>query len=102
MDDFSIFRDSFDQSLHHLKLVLKRCIEKNLILNQEKCYFMVKQGIVLGHEISKRGIEVDRSKVKVIAKLPEPKCIKDIRSFLGHAGFYKRFIKNSLVRLLDL
>jgi len=93
MDDFSIYGDFFDQCLHHLKLVLKRCMEKNLILNREKCHFMVKQGIVLGHEISKRGIEVDRSKVKVIAKLPEPKCIKDIRSFLGHTGFYRRFIK---------
>ena len=55
---------------------------------------MVKHGIVLGHEISKKGIEVDRAKIEVIAKLPMPKCIKDIRSFLGHAGFYRRFIKD--------
>ena len=55
---------------------------------------MVRQEIVLGHEISRRGIEVDKAKVKVIAKLPPPKSIKDIRSFLGHAGFYRRFIKN--------
>jgi len=55
---------------------------------------MVRQGIVLGHEISRRGIKVDKAKIKVIAKLPLPKCIKDIRSFLGHAGFYRRFIKN--------
>jgi len=54
---------------------------------------MVKQGIVLGYEISKTGIEIDQSKVEVIAKLPEPKCIKDIRSFLGHSRFYKRLIK---------
>ena len=54
---------------------------------------MVKQRIVLGHEISSRGIEVDKSKVEVIAKLPEPKYLKDIRSFLGHSGFYRRFIK---------
>jgi len=54
---------------------------------------MVKQGIVLGHEISKIGIEIDRSKVEVIAILPEAKCINDIRSFLGHAKFYRRFIK---------
>ena len=53
---------------------------------------MVRQGIVLGHEISGRGIEVDKAKVEVIAKLPPPKSIKDIRSFLGHAGFYRRFI----------
>jgi len=54
---------------------------------------MVKHGIVLGHEISSRGIEVDKFKVEVIGKLPEPKFLKDIRSFLGHAGFYRRFIK---------
>ena len=55
---------------------------------------MVKHGIVLGHEISKKGIEVDRAKIEVIAKLPMPKCVKDIRSFLGQASFYQRFIKN--------
>jgi len=54
---------------------------------------MVKHGIIFGHEISSRGIEVNKSKVKVIAELPEPKYLKDIRSFLGHAGFYRKFIK---------
>jgi len=66
---------------------------EKLDINWEKCLFMVKYEIVLGHEISNRGIEVDRSKVKVIAKFPEPKCLKEIWSFLGHAGFYRRFIK---------
>ena len=93
MDDFSIYGDSFEQCLHLLKLVLQRCMEKNLTLNWEKCHFMVKQGIVLGHEVSNKGIEVDKSKVEVITKLPEPKCLKDIRSFLGHVGFYRRFIQ---------
>jgi len=55
---------------------------------------MVQHGIVLGHEISKKGIEVDKAKIEVIAKLLTPKCVKDIRSFLGHAGFYHWFIKN--------
>ena len=55
---------------------------------------MVRQGIVLGHEISRRGIEVDKVKTEVIAILPPPKSIKDIRSFLGHAEFYRQFIKN--------
>ena len=54
---------------------------------------MVKRGIVLGHKISKSGIKVDKAEVEVITKLPKLKCIKDIRSFLGHAKFYKRFIK---------
>ncbi|GJU71451.1 reverse transcriptase domain-containing protein, partial [Tanacetum coccineum] len=60
----------------------------------EKCHFMVKEGIVLGHKISKSGIEVDKSKVDVIAKLPHPTSVKGIRSFLGHAGFYHRFIQD--------
>ena len=55
---------------------------------------MVRHGIVFVHEISKKGIEVDKSKIKVIVKLPMPKYIKDIRSFLGYAGFYCRFIKD--------
>ena len=93
MDNFSIYGDSFDQYLHHLELVLKRFTDKNLTLNWENCHFMVKQGIVLGYKISRSGIEVDKAKVEVIAKLPEPKCIKDIRSFLRHARFYWRFIK---------
>jgi len=59
MDDFSIYRDSFTQCLHHLELVLQCCPEKNLTLNWEKRHFMVRHGIVLGHEISKKGIEVD-------------------------------------------
>jgi len=62
---------------------------------------MVKQGIVLGHEISSRGIEVDKSKVEVIAKLSEPKCLKDIQFFLGHAGFTEGLLK-SIAKLLDL
>ena len=64
MNDFSIYR-FFDQCLHHLKLVIQRCMEKNLTLNKEKCHFMVKHGIILGHEVLRRGIEVDKSKVKV-------------------------------------
>ena len=101
MDDFSIYGDFFDQCLHHLKLVLQRCMKKNLTLKWKKCHFMVKHGLVLGHEISSIAIEVDKSNVEVIAKLPEPKCLKDIRSFLGHASFYKRFLK-SLTKLLNL
>nr|GFB90503.1 retrovirus-related Pol polyprotein from transposon 17.6 [Tanacetum cinerariifolium] len=55
---------------------------------------MVKEGIVLGHKISKKGIEVDKAKIEVISKLPHPTTVKGIGSFLGHAGFYRRFIKD--------
>jgi hypothetical protein len=94
MDDFSVFGSSFDNCLHNLSLVLKRCKETNLILSWEKSHFMVQKGIVLGHVVSKRGIEVDRAKVELIENLPPPTSVKQIRSFLGHAGFYRRFIKD--------
>ena len=73
---------------------MKRCIETNLVLSWEKNHFMVKEGIVLGHVVSERGIEVDKAKVDLISKLPPLKSIKQIRSFLGHVGFYRRFIKD--------
>ncbi|GJS74654.1 reverse transcriptase domain-containing protein [Tanacetum coccineum] len=94
MDDFSIFGDSFDSCLSNLEKMLKRCEDTNLVLNWEKCHFMCREGIVLGHKISKSGIEVDRAKVDVITKLPHPTTVKGVRSFLGHAGFYRRFIQD--------
>ncbi|GJT51863.1 putative nucleotidyltransferase, ribonuclease H [Tanacetum coccineum] len=94
MDDFFVFGNSFGTCLNNLSKMLARCEETNLVLNWEKCHFMVKEGIVLGHKISKAGIEVDKAKVDVIASLPYPTNIKGIRSFLGHAGFYRRFIKD--------
>ena len=72
MDDFTIYGDSFDQCLGHLDRVMKRCIETNLVLNYEKCHIMVQEGIVLGHIVSARGIEVDKAKVELIDKLPYP------------------------------
>ncbi|GKD55095.1 reverse transcriptase domain-containing protein [Tanacetum coccineum] len=73
--------------------MLKRCEETNLVLNWEKCHFMVKEGIALGHKVSGLGVEVDKAKIESISKLPYPTNVKAIRSFLGHAGFYRRFIQ---------
>ncbi|RVW58133.1 Retrovirus-related Pol polyprotein from transposon 17.6 [Vitis vinifera] len=94
MDDITVYGSSYEECLLHLEAVLQRCIEKDLVLNWEKCHFMVQQGIVLGHIISKNGIEVDKAKVELIVKLPPPTNVKGIRQFLGHAGFYRRFIKD--------
>nr|CAN74665.1 hypothetical protein VITISV_043029 [Vitis vinifera] len=94
MDDITIYGGTFEECLVNLEAVLNRYIEKDLVLNWEKCHFMVHQGIVLGHIISKKGIEVDKAKVELIVKLPSPTTIKAVRQFLGHAGFYRRFIKD--------
>ena len=64
------------------------------MLNWENCHFMVTHGIVLGHIVSTKGIEVDKSKIELISNLPTPKCVKDVNSFLSHAGFYRWFIKD--------
>ena len=94
MDGFSMFGDSFDECLSNLQKVLTRCKEKNSLLNWEKCHFMVTKGIVLGHIVSSKGLEVDKAKIELIANLPTPKTVKDVKSFLGHVGFYRRFIKD--------
>ncbi|KAK1667395.1 hypothetical protein QYE76_055554 [Lolium multiflorum] len=82
MDDFSIYGNSFDSCLRNLDKVLQRCEETNLVLNWEKCHFMVNEGIVLGHKISERGIEVDRAKVEAIEKMPYPRDVKGFASDL--------------------
>ena len=94
MDDITIYGGDFEECLANLEVVLHRCIEKNQVLNWEKFHFMVNQGIMLGHVISSKGIEVDKAKIELISKLPSPTNVKIVRQFLGHAGFYRRFIKD--------
>ena len=94
MDDFSMFGSSFDECLSNLRKVLEMCWEKSLGLNWEKCHFMVKKGIVLGYIISKVGIQVNKAKTELIVNLPPPTYMNEVRSFLEHAGFYRRFIRD--------
>nr|GFA35365.1 reverse transcriptase domain-containing protein [Tanacetum cinerariifolium] len=93
MDDFSVFGNSFSMCLTNLEKMIKRCEDTKLALNWEKIHFMVKEGIVLGHKISKKEIEVDKAKIEGISKLPHPTTVKGIRSFLGHAGFTPHRLK---------
>ena len=79
MDDITVYGGRFEKCLINLETVLHRCIEKNLVLNWEKCHFMVNQGIVLGHIISNKGIEVDKAKIELISKLPSPTNVKTVR-----------------------
>ncbi|XP_022880622.1 uncharacterized protein LOC111397886 [Olea europaea var. sylvestris] len=81
MDDFSVFKSSFDKCLEHLNLVLLRSRETNLVVNWEKCHFMVQEGIVLGHRVSAKGIEVDKAKIQIFSKITKPLCnllVKDV------------------------
>ena len=95
MDDFSVCGTSFDDFLSNIDRVLQRCEETHLVWNREKCHFKVNEGIVLGHKISERGIEVDKAKVDAIEKMTCPKDIKGIRSFLRHAVFIGGSLKTS-------
>ncbi|KAI5668236.1 hypothetical protein M9H77_18089 [Catharanthus roseus] len=97
IDDFSIVGNSFDMCLHTLENFSK--IEDiHLVLNWEKCHIMIQEGIVLGHKISKHGIEVDRAKMETTKRLPPPSSVKAARSFLGHA-FLKHKLTNSPILL---
>ncbi|CAM8968884.1 unnamed protein product [Rhodiola kirilowii] len=102
MDDFTVYGDTFDACLGNLSRVLERCASMNLVLNYEKCHFMVTHGVVLGHIVSHEGIKVDEAKFDLILTLPYLSTVRDIKSFLGHAGFYRRFIKDLLKKALPL
>ncbi|RDY06482.1 Retrovirus-related Pol polyprotein from transposon 17.6, partial [Mucuna pruriens] len=86
MDNFTVHTESFEACLRNLSKVLCRCIESNLVLNFEKCHCMVTKGIVLGHLVSARGIEVDKAKIYVISSLSNLTFVQEVRSFLGHAA----------------
>ena len=92
MDDIIVYGGSFEECMINLETVLHRYIEKNLVLNWEKCHFMVNRGISMGHIILEKGIEVDKAKIDLISKLTSPTNVKTVRQFLGHVGFYRRFI----------
>ncbi|KAL3697673.1 hypothetical protein R1sor_011749 [Riccia sorocarpa] len=93
IDDFCIFGRR-EEHFEKLKLTLNRCREMGLALHPEKCFFMMTEGILLGHRVSGRGIEVDNEKIKVISALEWPNNLRELRAFLGHVGYYRRFIHN--------
>jgi len=94
MDDIIVYGDSFDECLHDLPLVLRECIETNLVLNFERCYFTIEHSVLLGHVVSAKGLEVDKAKVEIIQSLPYPQTVREVRSFSKHVGSYRRFIKD--------
>jgi len=94
MDDFSVFGDSFQEALKNLEKVFLHCQEYHLDLSDKNCILMCKARLVLGHLISDQGIQTDTTKIEIILSFPIPKTQREVRGFLGHAGYYRRFIKN--------
>ena len=95
MDDFIAYGNNFQEAIDNLEKVLIWCQETNLDVSHEKCKMLLIEGIVLGHHVSSQGIKVGPANIKVIVGLPSPKTQKEIRIFIGHAGYYRRFIENS-------
>ena len=94
MDDFTPYRDDFDQALDTLEKVLQRCIATRLCLSHEKLYMMMIEGLILGHYISAGGIQADLAKIQIILLIPTPTTKTEVRSFLGFSGYYRRFIEH--------
>lgn len=93
MDDFTPYCSDFHEALANLGKVIDKCIEMNLSFSLEKCDFFMIEGIVLGHEISQQGLQVDPKKIASIQRVPPPQKLRYVRSFIGLAGYYRRFIK---------
>lgn len=93
MDDFMVYGSTFDECLHNLGLIMKRCVETNIVLNYEQRHFMASHEIVLGHLVSSNDIEVDKAKIDVVYNLTYPTCTKEVRFFLSSAGFHRCFTK---------
>ena len=94
MDEFTAYGNTFQEALENIEKVPIHCQETNLALSHEKCKMLLTEGIVLGNHVSSQGITVDPANIEVIVNLPSPKNQKEVRSFLGHVGYYRRFIEN--------
>jgi hypothetical protein len=94
MDEFMVYGDDFQQALDNLEKVLIWCKETNLSLSHEKYRMMLTEGIVLGHHIFDTCIRVDPTKIDIISQIRIPSSRKEVRIFLGHVGYYRRFIQN--------
>jgi hypothetical protein len=94
MDEFIVYGNTYQEALDNLEKFLIRCQEMNLSLSHEKFKMLLTEGVLLGHHVSSKGIKVNPTKIEVIVRLPPPKTQKEVRSFLGHAGYYRWFIEN--------
>ncbi|GKE02610.1 reverse transcriptase domain-containing protein [Tanacetum coccineum] len=92
MDDFSIFGNSFDNCLNNLDKMLQHCKDEHIVLNWEKCHFMVKEEIVIGHKVSGASLEIDKAKIDVISQLPPPTNIKELMAVIFAFGKFRSYL----------
>ena len=94
VDDILIFSRTFEEHLLHLGQVLDRLREANLTLHPSKCHFALKKLKFLGHILSQNGVQVDPDKTRAMSEFPVPQTQKQVRSFLGMANYYRKFIQD--------
>ena len=94
LDDLIIYSKNFEDHLKHIHLVLERLAEFGIQIKPSKCKFFMKEVLFLGHIVSRKGIQVNPSKVDTVRKMPPPSTVKEVRSFLGTTGYYRKFIKD--------
>ena len=94
LDDILIYSKNQDEHMEHLRLVLEKLREHHLFAKQSKCAFLLEEVEFLGHVVSSQGIKMDAAKVKAVADWPQPASVRDVRSFLGLIGYYRRFIQD--------
>jgi hypothetical protein len=94
LDDVTVFSQSHDEHLRHLRQVFKKCRRFGISLNPKKCLFRLEEGKLLGHIISKEGVRIDPSRIEAILKLEHPRNLKELQSFIGKINFLRRFIPN--------
>ena len=94
LDDIIVFSRTFEDHLHHLRQVFDRLRTANLKLKPSKCFFAKREIRYLGHVVNQQGIQPDPGKVTAVKNYPTPCSLKELRSFLGLSGYYRRFIKN--------
>ena len=94
LDDIIIYSETFEEHLQNLERVFSKLKEANLKLKPSKCFFLYKEVKYLGHLVSQEGIKPDPDKILTLKQWPTPNSVKDVRRFLGFAGFYRKFIKD--------
>jgi hypothetical protein len=94
LDEITVFSKSDKDHCHHLKKVFLKCRRFGLSLNPKKSLFSMKEGKLLGHTVSAKGVKIDPSRVEAIQTLSFPRSKKEVQSFLGKINFLRRFISN--------